>query len=92
MIAVNLQINLLPQNQHRFRAGRSTMSAIQQEWAENTKKLKVNNSNHEIAPQKWLRKKIPPQEYDPQSPGTESQCAANVLYWHPYWSLLLLSI
>ena len=52
MIAVNLQINLLPQNQHRFRAGRSTMSAIQQEWAENTKKLKVNNSNHEIAPQK----------------------------------------
>ena len=36
MIAVNLQINLLPQNQHRFRAGRSTMPAIQQEWAENT--------------------------------------------------------
>ena len=32
---------LLPQNQHGFRAGRSTMtalSAIQQEWAENTEK------------------------------------------------------
>ena len=31
--------NLLPKNQHEFRAGRSTMSAlaaIQQDWAENS--------------------------------------------------------